>query len=267
MSEQKITAYKGMGMDFRCRDFQYAVGQTYTHDGDVVRCAAGGFHACEAPFDVWNYYPLGTSRFAEVEVGGKIDRAENEDSKIASAQITIRAELTLPEFIKRGVAWIVQAAKGNTATDYKGHATATGDSGHAAATGDKGHAAATGDSGHAAATGYKGHAAATGYSGHAAATGDRGHAAATGKWGHAAATGYSGHAAATGKWGIAAALGPNATAKAGADGWLVLAHWAWTDSGYELRQVRSAKVGTEGIEAGIAYRLDEAGAFIRVEAV
>ena len=222
MSEQKITAYKGMGMDFRCRDFQYAVGQTYTHDGDVVRCAAGGFHACEAPFDVWNYYPLGTSRFAEVEVGGKIDRAENEDSKIASAQITIRAELTLPEFIKRGVAWIVQAAKGNTATDYKGHATATGDSGHAAATGDKG---------------------------------------------HAAATGYSGHAAATGKWGIAAALGPNATAKAGADGWLVLAHWAWTDSGYELRQVRSAKVGTEGIEAGIAYRLDEAGAFIRVEAV
>ena len=195
MSEQKITAYKGMGMDFRCRDFQYAVGQTYTHDGDVVRCAAGGFHACEAPFDVWNYYPLGTSRFAEVEVGGKIDRAENEDSKIASAQITIRAELTLPEFIKRGVAWIVQAAKGNTATGYKGHA------------------------------------------------------------------------AATGKWGIAAALGPNATAKAGADGWLVLAHWAWTDSGYELRQVRSAKVGTEGIEAGIAYRLDEAGAFIRVEAV
>ena len=213
MSEQKITAYKGMGMDFRCRDFQYAVGQTYTHDGDVVRCAAGGFHACEAPFDVWNYYPLGTSRFAEVEVGGKIDRAENEDSKIASAQITIRAELTLPEFIKRGVAWIVQAAKGNTATGYKGHA---------------------------AATGYKS---------------------------HAAATGYSGHAAATGKWGIAAALGPNATAKAGADGWLVLAHWAWTDSGYELRQVRSAKVGTEGIEAGIAYRLDEAGAFIRVEAV
>ena len=213
MSEQKITAYKGMGMDFRCRDFQYAVGQTYTHDGDVVRCAAGGFHSCEAPFDVWNHYPLGTSRFAEVEAGGKIDRAENEDSKIASAQITIRAELTLPEFIKRGVAWIVQAAKGNTATGYSGHAAATGDKGHAAATGD------------------------------------------------------SGHAAATGKWGIAAALGPNATAKAGADGWLVLAHWAWTDSGYELRQVRSAKVGTEGIEAGIAYRLDEAGAFIRVEAV
>ena len=226
-----VVTYKGFGLDWKCRDFQYAVGQTYTHDGDVVRCAAGGFHACEAPFDVWNYYPLGTSRFAEVEVGGKIDRAENEDSKIASAQITIRAELTLPEFIKRGVAWIVQAAKGNTAT------------------------------------GYKGHAAATGYSGHAAATGDSGHAAATGYKGHAAATGDRGHAAATGKWGIAAALGPNATAKAGADGWLVLAHWAWTDSGYELRQVRSAKVGTEGIEAGIAYRLDEAGAFIRVEAV
>ena len=190
-----VVAYKGFSLDWKCRDFQYAVGQTYTHDGDVVRCAAGGFHSCEVPFDVWNYYPLGTSRFAEVEVGGKIDRAENQDSKIASAQITIRAELTLPEFIKRGVAWIVQAAKGNTAT------------------------------------------------------------------------GDSGHAAATGKWGIAAALGPNATAKAGADGWLVLAHWAWTKNGYELRQVRSAKVGTEGIEAGVPYRLDEDGAFIRVEAV
>ena len=162
-SAAPIQAFKGFDKDWKCRGYQYAIGQTYQHDGDPVRCTDAGFHACLMPFDVWNYYPLSTSVFATVEVGGKIDHAgEGEDSKIASASVTIKAEIRLPEMIRAAVAWIKDHAKSNIGI---------GISGHAAATGNSGHAAATGISGHAAATGYRGHAAATGDSGIAAALG------------------------------------------------------------------------------------------------
>ncbi len=213
-----ITTYKGFEKNWSCRGFQYEIGKTYTHDGAIVRCTDAGFHSCLMPFDVWNYYPLSTSVFATVEAGGKVDHAgEGEDSKIASASITIRAEIHLPDMIRAAVDWIVARAKENIGTGDSGHAAATGNSGHAAATGDSGHAAATGYRGYAAATGYRGHAAATGDRGHAAAIGDSGHAAATGDRGHAAATGYSGHAAATGYRGHAAATGNGGHAAATGD--------------------------------------------------
>ncbi len=216
-TETKVIAYKGFNPDWTCNPngvaFQYEVGKTYTHDGKVEACASG-FHACEMPLDVWNYYKPNSSKFAVVEAAGKIARHDGKDSKIASATITVQAEIKLPDLIKRAVQWVLDRARSNTATGDYGHAAATGHSGHAAATGRSGHAAATGYSGHAAATGYSGHAAATGDYGHAAATGDSGHAAATGNSSHAAATGNSGHAAATGNYGHAAATGHSGHAAA-----------------------------------------------------
>ena len=45
----------------------------YQHDGEVVVCEQG-FHFCEKPLDVLNYYAPGTSRFAKVEGSGDTDR-------------------------------------------------------------------------------------------------------------------------------------------------------------------------------------------------
>ena len=59
---ETVTAYKGFGPDWKCRDFQFAVGQTYTHDGDVEPCASG-FHWCEHPLAVFDFYAPATSRF------------------------------------------------------------------------------------------------------------------------------------------------------------------------------------------------------------
>ena len=284
-----IVAIKGFGQDFACapsggKRIAYEVGKTFEAKGQVIACQ-NGLHSVECPFDVFNYYPASTSRYAIVRASGKIGR-HGADSKIASAKLYVEAEIKLPELIKRGVQWLLEHAKTSlatgdrshaaatgysghaAATGYRGHAAATGDSGHAAATGYSGHAAATGDRGHAAATGDSGHAAATGDSGHAAATGDRSHAAATGYRGHAAATGYRSHAAATGYrshaaatgcYGIAASLGPDGTATAGETGYIVLAHWNTDKWPYVLTRVERFKVGEDGVEAGKTYRLGKNG--------
>lgn len=107
-----IVSYKGLDHDFKCRGHQFEVGKTYKVSGEIKACE-NGFHACENPFDVWMYYPVISdtgklSRYALTEQSGATDR-HDADSKIASAEITIKAELKLPEFIQRGVAAILAA--------------------------------------------------------------------------------------------------------------------------------------------------------------
>ncbi|EIC0953334.1 hypothetical protein K9443_003190, partial [Salmonella enterica subsp. enterica serovar Mbandaka] len=102
---KEIVTFKGFNKDLTCRDYQFEIGKTYEHKGKVEACGSG-FHACESPFDVFGYYPPSDSRYAETISFGVIDREEDGDTKIASASITIKAELTLPQFIQRGIEWI-----------------------------------------------------------------------------------------------------------------------------------------------------------------
>ncbi|WP_442978862.1 DUF7666 domain-containing protein [Salmonella enterica] len=103
---KEIVTFKGFNKDLKCRDFQFEIGKTFHHDGKVEACGSG-FHACECPFDVFSYYSPADSRFAETISFGITDREEDGDTKIASASITIKAELTLPQFIQRGIEWIL----------------------------------------------------------------------------------------------------------------------------------------------------------------
>ncbi|HEC8755889.1 TPA: hypothetical protein R4C89_001556, partial [Salmonella enterica subsp. enterica serovar Orientalis] len=102
---KEIVTFKGFNKELKCRDFQFEIGKTFHHDGKVEACGSG-FHACEFPFDVFSYYPPAESRYAETISFGVTDRKEEGDTKIASASITIKAELTLPQFIQRGIEWI-----------------------------------------------------------------------------------------------------------------------------------------------------------------
>ncbi|HCJ0967691.1 TPA: hypothetical protein NQM90_004447 [Salmonella enterica] len=102
---KEIVTFKGFNKDLKCRGFQFAIGETFHHDGKVEACGSG-FHACECPFDVFSYYPPAESRYAETISFGIIDSEEGGDTKIASSSITIKDELTLPQFIQRGIEWI-----------------------------------------------------------------------------------------------------------------------------------------------------------------
>ena len=99
-----IKSYKGFDKNLRCRDFQYKIGGIYEMDGEIKVCNRG-FHACESPFDVFDYYTMIDSRFCEVEQDGNISK-EDRGTKICSSKIKIKAELKLADMINLGVEWL-----------------------------------------------------------------------------------------------------------------------------------------------------------------
>ena len=126
--KKEIIAYKGFDESLKCRDYQYEIGKTFEHDGAVKACESG-FHACEYPLDVFSYYPPSSSRFAIVKMYGETSK-DGDDTKIASAKITIETEIKLPEMINRAVDWIknkINWSDDNTSnTGYQSAATNTG---------------------------------------------------------------------------------------------------------------------------------------------
>lgn len=103
-NEKNITSYKGFDNNMQCCGFQYEVGKEYEMDGEI-KCCNRGFHACKSPLEVWDYYDMLNSRFAEVEQSGKIDE-EEKSTKICSSRIKIKAELKLADIINIGVEWL-----------------------------------------------------------------------------------------------------------------------------------------------------------------
>ena len=152
-----IRAYKAFDKNLQCRGFQFEVGQTYEHDGQVKACESG-FHACENPLDVWRYYPL-DSRYAVVELGGDVS-CHDGDSKIAAARIKINAEIALPQIISDGVAYLMGLCKdafalkpGEDASGYGSRLAASGYDSRLAASGYGSQLAASGDGSQLAASG------------------------------------------------------------------------------------------------------------------
>ena len=175
ISGESVTAFKMFDPDLKCRGFQYEVGETYKLKGDADPCR-NGFHACPSPLACFDYYPPSTSRYAVVEARGAVER----DDKIASAEITIKAELSLHEFINRAVEYIV-----NLATDKESN------------TGNYSAASNTGDQSAASNTGYQSAASNTGNYSAASNTGNYSAASVEGLHSVAVATGYKSKAKAS----------------------------------------------------------------------
>ena len=270
-----MIGYKGFDENLRCHGFQYEIGGEYQHYGEVVICEQG-FHFCEKPLDVLNYYAPGTSRFAEVEGSGDTDRMSYEDAKVACSHLKVIAELTLRDLIQADVEFVLEkaAAKGAAATtDYGAHAVTTdprthvattGSGAHAATTGYRAHAATTGTCACAVTTGTCAHAVTTGGGAHAATMGPYAHAVTTGPYAHAVTAGPYAHAAATGRESIAAGLGVASRAKGALGCWLVLAEYKWTkDDRCRIAAVKAAKVDGKRIKPDTWYEL-KGGRFVEV---
>ena len=210
-----IMSYKGMDANMQCRGFQYEVGGEY--ETDKAKACETGFHACEMPLDVFNYYPPAASRFFEVEQDGDIAR-ENGDSKVASTKLKVGAEIGIPGLVKAQIEYV----KARTNTEHTDPKQAT-----------------AGEYG----------AATAGYAG-AATAGNRG-AATAGNRGAATARG----SAAVGDNGCALARGCNVKAKGGLGSILVVCE-EFTDS-YDIKEWKAVVVDGEKVKPNVWYTLKD----------
>lgn len=95
-----MKAYKGFDKDLKCRGYQYQIGGEYTEDS--AKLCKKGFHACELPHDVFNYYAPAESRFCEVDLDAT-DERNSEDSKRVGTRIKIGAEISVFDIAKISV--------------------------------------------------------------------------------------------------------------------------------------------------------------------
>ncbi|RMK35417.1 hypothetical protein IPC92_32750, partial [Pseudomonas aeruginosa] len=247
-SEEVVTAYKGFKQDLTCRGYQFEIGGTYKHEGEVEACASG-FHSCEYPLDVFGYYAPGESRFAIVKASGQLSR-HDDDSKIASATLVVEAEISMPTMISRALDWIMSKVDKSVEQTVVGEtASNTGDYSAASNTGYQSAASNTGDYSAASNTGYQSAASNTGYQSAASNTGDysaasntgyQSAASNTGDYSAASNTGDYSAAEVSGKESVAASLGIEGRARASAGSAIVLCH---RDDEGRLIHIRASKVG------------------------
>ena len=251
-----VTAYKGFDQNLQCLGYQFEVGKTYQHEGKVEACEAG-FHSCEYPLDVFNYYSPAYSRFAVVKASGQISRHDG-DSKVACATLTVEAEIGLPVLVARAVDWVMgkldKSIEQTLVTGYYSAATNTGNRSAATNTGDYSAATNTGD--YSAATNTGNRSAATN-------TGNRSAATNTGNRSAATNTGYYSAAEVKGAESVAASLGIQGRARAASGNAIVLCYRDENDG--RLVHIRASKVGDNGIKPDTWYALDAAGEFVEVE--
>ena len=236
--ENAITAYKGFKDDFSCRGFHYEVGKEYEIKGEI-KCCERGFHACESPMEVFDYYDMFNSRFAEVEQSGQIDKEDdNKSTKICSSCIKIKAELKLADIINIGIEWLKDIT---SSSKVKADIDLNDNGGVYAKIGSSGVYAKIGSSGDSAQIGSSGDSAQIGSSGDYAKINS------------------------TGEYSVIMCAGKNSAAKAKAGSWITLSEWVYNEEkGITIPKcVKTEYVDGKRIKEDTWYQLKK-GKFIEV---
>ena len=223
--------YKGFDKDLKCRDFQYEIGKTY--EEPTAELCNRGFHACEYPLDVFNYYvPGNMSRYCEVDLDEVSDKKSSKDSKRCGKKIAVKAEIGIAGLVKAAVDFVMENIK---------------DENKEANTGNYSASTNTGDYSASTNTGYR--SASTN-------TGDYSASTNTGDYSASTNTGNYSASDVSGKESVAAALGIDSKAKGALGCWLVLAEWAEDDEhNWHREDVQCFKVDGENIKPDIWYKL------------
>ncbi|MFR2528748.1 MAG: hypothetical protein ACLS9F_13910, partial [Clostridium paraputrificum] len=91
-----VKGYKVFNPDWTCRGFQYEVGKTFEHDGNIELCGSG-FHFCQKASDCFKYYDFNSNnKVAEVEA---LDLVETEGNKSVTNKIHIVREIPWQELL------------------------------------------------------------------------------------------------------------------------------------------------------------------------
>jgi hypothetical protein len=202
-----VKGYKAFNNDMTCNGFQYEVGKEYVHEGDLKICNSG-FHFCENPLDVLNYYDLTNCEFTEVEAVGKIDSNKDKDSKLATDRIKIGAKLDLPAFIKASFDFLWESCNKNDKSDnylerlassgYNSKLASSGDNSKLASSGYNSQLASSGNNSKLASSGDYSQLASSGYNSQLASSGYNSKLASSGYNSQLASSGYNSKLASSG---------------------------------------------------------------------
>ena len=275
-----MKAYKGFDENMRCRGFQFEEGKTY-HEEKAKLCGSG-FHACESPLDVFNYYRPGEkSIYREVELEDLTDEHDS-DSKRCGKTIKIGAAIGIKGLVKAHLDIVFK--KTEKADQYtsgeESSAATSGDWSSAATSGYRSSAATSGEESSAATSGEESSAATSGYRSSAATSGYRSSAATSGDWSSAATSGYRSSAATSGngssaatsgeessaatknKNGIALACGKNAKAKGVIGSHIVVTEW--DEAQENILAVLCGKIDGQALKPDAWYTVKD-GKFVEAE--
>ena len=280
-----IRGFKGFDKDLKCRGFQYKVGKTYDLKGKV-ECCEKGFHFCENPLEVFDYYTPNNSRFCQVEGGGSVDKSED-DSKVATSHIHISEEIGLNGLIDEGVKFILDKVNfkdtkstntGNysAATNTGNCSTATNTGNYSAATNTGNYSAATNTSSYSASTNTGNYSASTNTGNCSASTNTGNYSASTNTGDRSAATNTGNKSSATnsgsqsaalsigdkslatveGKESVAIVTGKDSMACGTLGSWIVLTERGDFDGEINpIKEVKAFKVDGVNIKENIPYKL------------
>ena len=235
INEKVIKSYKGFNKDMTCRGFKYEEGEEY--ETETANVCYSGFHACQMPLEVLQYYQPSKSIYHEVEQRGDISKSDDGSTKVASTKIKIGASLGIKSLVNAQIGFVFEKSKNeNNATSGNGSSAVTSGYGSSAVT--------TGDWSSAATSGYES----------SAATSGNGSSAVT--------SGYGSSAATFNKNGIAMACGKNSKAKGVIGSYIVLTEW--NDTSDELIEAKMIRVDGKKIKADTWYQL-KSGDFVECE--
>ena len=259
-----MKSYKGFDKDLKCRGFQYEPGKTYELDKPVKVCNQG-FHACEIPLEVFDYYAPAESRFCEVEQSGDISKSVD-DSKVASSKITIGAEIGIPGLAKAHVEWVKSNIKSEknkdkdcSASTNTGDYSASTNTGNRSASTNTGNCSASTNTGNYSAstnTGYRSASANTGNRSASTNTGDYSASTNTGDYSASTNTGNCSASTNTGKGGVAIVTGYKSKAKGAIGSALCICERGeWNGEEYPLLAIKAAIIDGEILKPDTWYTL------------
>ena len=120
---EPIIGYKVFNSDLTCRGFQFEIGKSYKHTGELKICNSG-FHFCLNASHCFSYYSFDLKNaVCEVEALGDI-QTHSEDSKVVTNHIKIIRQLTWDEVLKVSNEGTGNTGHGNAGNDNAGNRNA-----------------------------------------------------------------------------------------------------------------------------------------------
>jgi hypothetical protein len=203
MKPKTIKGYKAFNKGMKCQNFQYEEGTTYSIDDDTVLCKKG-FHFCENPLNVLDYYDLIDSEFAEVESLGK---TVSDEKKIVTNKLKIGLKIDLKSFIEASIDFLLEKTKTESSSGDSSQLASSGYYSKLASSGDFSKLASSGNSSQLASSGNYSKLASSGYSSKLASSGDSSQLASSGNYSQLASSGNYSKLASSGNYSKLASSG------------------------------------------------------------